>query len=96
MHLISLSFTDVQASMYRLASDFAFPRIVTKRRLHPQIFAAKSTKDSAWVAPFRQDILQRYKRINEAIAKYVAYSSSIFVLLLISLHIVVMPVYYEK
>ncbi|KAL5481061.1 hypothetical protein ACEPAI_10002 [Sanghuangporus weigelae] len=55
-------------SMYRLAYDFAFPGIITKWRLSPQLFRAKSTSDKAWVAPFRLELLDVYKRINQAIA----------------------------
>ncbi|KAH8113960.1 hypothetical protein DFH11DRAFT_1509836 [Phellopilus nigrolimitatus] len=55
-------------SMFRLANDFAFPGIVTKWRIHPQLFRAKSTSDGAWVAPFRHDLLDIYTRINRAIA----------------------------
>ncbi|KAL5522998.1 hypothetical protein ACEPAF_1265 [Sanghuangporus sanghuang] len=55
-------------SMYRLAYDFAFPGIITKWRLSPQLFRAKSTSDKAWVAPYRLELLDVYKRINQAIA----------------------------
>ena len=68
---LSRPINDVQASMYRLANDIAFPGFVTKRRLHPQIFRTKSTKDSAWISPYREQILKRYKAINEAIARWV-------------------------
>lgn len=55
--------------MYRLATEYAFPGKVTNRRFSPQLFKARSTKDDAWIAPIRKDILTVYKKINEAIAR---------------------------
>ena len=60
--------------MYRLAEDYAFPGKATKYRLHPQIFRAKSTKDNAWVAPYRDEIWRIYLAVNKAIAMYVCFS----------------------
>ncbi|EJC99302.1 uncharacterized protein FOMMEDRAFT_160907 [Fomitiporia mediterranea MF3/22] len=55
-------------SMHRLATDFAFPGIITKWRISPQLFRAKSTSEKAWVAPFREELFELYRRVNEAIA----------------------------
>ncbi|KAI5121716.1 hypothetical protein M0805_002109 [Coniferiporia weirii] len=55
-------------SMFRLATDFAFPGVLTKWRIHPQLFRTKSTRDNGWVAPYRQEMLDAYIRINQAIA----------------------------
>jgi hypothetical protein len=55
--------------MRKLAQEDAFPEreILSPRSL--QIFQAKSTKDSAWVAPLRAILLENYKRVNSAIAE---------------------------
>ncbi|OCB90026.1 hypothetical protein A7U60_g2788 [Sanghuangporus baumii] len=44
-----------------LSNDF-------QNMLSPQLFRAKSTSDKAWVAPYRLELLDVYKRINQAIA----------------------------
>ena len=69
--------------MYRLAEDYAFPGKATKYRIHPQIFQAKSTKDSAWVAPYRDEIWRIYLAVNKAIAMYVYFSKSFELLFLL-------------
>jgi len=55
--------------MYRMATEFAFPHTVTKRRLSPQLFQTQSTDEKAWIAPIRAEVFSVYKRVNEAIAK---------------------------
>ena len=65
---------DAQASMFRLASEFAFPGKMTKWRFHPQLFKARSTDEKAWVAPFREEFLGLYERINKAIARFFTFS----------------------
>lgn len=57
--------------MFRLASDFAFPGIVSKWRFSPQLFRAQSTSEKAWVAPYRHELLDIYTHINQAIASLV-------------------------
>lgn len=61
--------------MFRLASEFAFPGIVTKWRFKLQLFKAKSTNDSAWVAPYRKQLLELYETVNRSIAKCVSLSN---------------------
>jgi hypothetical protein len=56
-------------SMRKLAQENAFPgRDISSARSF-QIFQAKSTEDSAWVAPLRSTLLENYKRVNNAIAE---------------------------
>lgn len=57
------------SSMRKIAQENAFPgRDISSARSF-QIFQAKSTKDSAWVAPLRATLLENYKRVNNAIAE---------------------------
>ena len=56
-------------SMRKLAQEDAFPERETLSPRSLQIFQAKSTKDSAWVAPLRAILLENYKRVNNAIAE---------------------------
>ncbi|THH12126.1 hypothetical protein EW145_g199 [Phellinidium pouzarii] len=62
------NFVQNAISMFRLASDFAFPGTMTKWRLHPQLFRTKSTSESAWIAPFRHELLDVYTQLNQAIS----------------------------
>ncbi|KAI0298697.1 hypothetical protein B0F90DRAFT_1731839 [Multifurca ochricompacta] len=57
------------SSMRKLAQENAFPGRETPSSRSFQIFQAKSTKDSAWVAPLRNILLENYKRVNNAIAE---------------------------
>jgi hypothetical protein len=55
--------------MRKLAKENTFPgREIASARSF-QIFQATSTKDSAWVAPMRNILLENYKRVNNAIAE---------------------------
>jgi hypothetical protein len=55
--------------MRKLGQENAIPgRDISSARSF-QIFQAKSTKDSAWVAPMRATLLENYKRTNNAIAE---------------------------
>jgi hypothetical protein len=55
--------------MRKLAQEDAFPERDTPSARSLQIFQARSTKDSAWVAPLRGILLENYKRVNNAIAE---------------------------
>jgi hypothetical protein len=56
-------------SLRKISQENAFPgRDISSARSF-QIFQAKSTKDSAWVAPLRATLLENYKRVNTAIAE---------------------------
>ncbi|KAI0252475.1 hypothetical protein BJV78DRAFT_1200902 [Lactifluus subvellereus] len=57
------------SSMRKLAQENSFPGRETLSPRSLQIFRAKSTKDSAWVAPLRGILLENYKRVNNAIAE---------------------------
>lgn len=63
--------------MFRMADEFAFPKRVTKRRYSPQLFQAQSTDPKAWIAPVREELLDVYKRVNEAIAKCAGFISRV-------------------
>jgi protein MBA1 len=57
--------------MRKLAQENAFPgRDISSARSF-QIFQAKSTEDSAWVAPLRATLLENYNRVNNAIAEWI-------------------------
>jgi len=55
-------------SMRKLAQENAFPGRETQSARSFQIFQATSTKESAWVAPLCAILLEKYKRVNNAIA----------------------------
>ena len=61
----------VQASMFRMADEFAFPKRLTKRRFSLQLFKTQSTNPKAWVGPLREELTDIYKKLNQAIARYV-------------------------
>ena len=60
---------NVQASMFRMADEFAFPKRITKRRFSLELFKTQSTNPKAWVGPIRDELMDVYKRLNQAIAK---------------------------
>jgi hypothetical protein len=55
--------------MRKLAKENAFPGWDIASARSFQIFQATSTKNSAWVAPMRDILLENYKRVNNAIAE---------------------------
>lgn len=57
------------SSMRKLAKENAFPGWDIASARSFQIFQATSTKNSAWVAPMRDILLENYKRVNNAIAE---------------------------
>ncbi|KAI0732713.1 hypothetical protein C8Q72DRAFT_816626 [Fomitopsis betulina] len=56
-------------SMRMMADDQGFPGIAKPTPWSLQIFKAKSTSDSAWVAPIRKATLDTYAKINKAVAE---------------------------
>lgn len=58
-------------SMYQLAKTphAAFPRAHIPSPRTSRIFGLRSTKDDAWVAPWRADFLDTYKKLNASIAQ---------------------------
>jgi hypothetical protein len=56
-------------SVRKLAKENAFPGMEISSARSFQIFQATSTKDSAWVTPLRDILLENYKRVNHAIAE---------------------------
>ena len=54
-----------------MADDRGFPEIAKTSPWSWQIFRAKSTSDSAWVAPIRRAALDTYTKLNQAVAEYV-------------------------
>ncbi|TFY80924.1 hypothetical protein EWM64_g3093 [Hericium alpestre] len=61
------SFLNAQ-SMHALAKDGMFPSIHIQRPLSLPIFGTRSTKDDAWIAPWRAEFLDTYKKVNTAVA----------------------------
>lgn len=59
------------SSMRMMADDRGFPDIAKTSPWSLQIFRAKSTSDSAWVAPIRRAAMDTYTRLNRAVAEYV-------------------------
>jgi hypothetical protein len=61
--------------MVRLADDYAFPNNPARKKQQTgrwslQLFKSASTDETAWVAPMRHDMLNVYKRVCAAIARY--------------------------
>ncbi|EPS95122.1 hypothetical protein FOMPIDRAFT_116918 [Fomitopsis schrenkii] len=56
-------------SMRMMADDKGFPGIAKTSPWSLQIFKAKSTSDSAWVAPIRRAALDTYTKLNTAVAE---------------------------